>query len=79
MLPNGNLVIEAHRRIDMNNQHEEVIMRGIARPGDVTSVNSIPSSSLSALEIELKGKGMFPTACPPNALTRAILRWLFGF
>jgi len=78
-LPNGNLVIEAHRQIDMNNQHEEVIVRGIARPGDITPSNSVASSSLSALQIELKGKGIISDSVrPPNALTRAIL-WLFGF
>jgi len=79
VLPNGNLVIEAHRQIDMNNQHEEVIVRGIARPGDITPSNSVASSSLSALEIELKGKGIISDSVrPPNVLTRAIL-WLFGF
>lgn len=79
VLPNGNLVIEAHRQIDMNNQHEEVIVRGIARPGDITPSNSVASSSMSALEIELKGKGIISDSVrPPNALTRAIL-WLFGF
>src|SRR6185437_4479407 len=79
VLPNGNLVIEAHRQIDMNNQHEEVIVRGIARPGDITPSNSVSSSSLSALEIELKGKGIISDSVrPPNVLTRAIL-WLFGF
>lgn len=79
VLPNGNLVIEAHRQIDMNNEHEEVIVRGVARPGDITSMNSIASSSLSALQIELKGKGIVTDSVrPPNPLTRAIL-WLFGF
>lgn len=79
VLRNGNLVIEAHRQIDMNDQHEEVIVRGIARPGDITPSNSVASSSLSSLEIELKGKGIISDSVrPPNALTRAIL-WLFGF
>lgn len=79
LLPNGNLVIEAHRQIDMNNQHEEVIVRGIARPGDITPTNSVASTSLSSLEISLKGKGIISDSVrPPNALTRAIL-WLFGF
>ena len=67
VLPNGNLVIEAHRQIDMNNQHEEVIVRGIARPGDITSTNMVSSSSLSDLEIELKGKGIISDSVrPPN-------------
>lgn len=79
VLPNGNLVIEAHRQIDMNNQHEEVIVRGIARPFDITAANTIPSTALSSLEIELKGKGIISDSVrPPNPLTRAVL-WLFGF
>jgi flagellar L-ring protein FlgH len=79
VLPNGNMVIEAHRQIDMNSQHEEVIVRGIARPGDITPANTVPSTSLSALEIELKGKGIISDSVrSPNPLTRAIL-WLFGF
>lgn len=79
VLPNGNLVIEAQRQIAMNNQHEEVILRGIARPGDISSANAVPSSSLSSLQIELKGKGIISDSVrPPNPLTRAIL-WLFGF
>lgn len=79
VLANGNLVIEAQRQIAMNNQHEEVVVRGIVRPGDISSGNTVPSSSLSALQVELKGKGIISDSVrPPNPLTRAIL-WLFGF
>ena len=79
VLPNGNLVVEAHRQIDMNNQHEEVIVRGVARPGDIAPTNTIASAALAELEIELKGKGIISDSVrPPNPVTRAIL-WLFGF
>lgn len=79
VLPNGNLVVEARRAIDMNNQHEEVIVRGVARPGDISPANIVPSAALSSLEIEMKGKGIISDSVrPPNPLTRAVL-WLFGF
>ncbi len=79
VLPNGNLVVEAHRQIDMNNQHEELIVRGVARPGDIAPTNVVASSSLAELEIELKGKGIISDSVrPPNPITRAVL-WLFGF
>ncbi|ADW70904.1 flagellar basal body L-ring protein FlgH [Granulicella tundricola] len=79
VLANGNMVIEAERQISMNNQHEDLVIRGIVRPGDISSNNTIPSSSLSNLEIEMKGKGIISDSVrPPNALTRAVL-WLFGF
>ncbi len=79
VLPNGNLVVEAERQIFMNNQHENLVIRGVARPGDISSANSIASSALSNLEIEMKGKGIISDSVrSPNPLTRAVL-WLFGF
>jgi flagellar L-ring protein precursor FlgH len=79
VLANGNMVIEAERQIAMNNQHEDLIIRGIVRPGDISSNNTVPSSALSNLEIEMKGKGIISDSVrPPNIITRAIL-WLFGF
>jgi flagellar L-ring protein precursor FlgH len=79
VLANGNMVIEAERKIAMNNQHEDLIIRGIVRPGDISSANTVPSAALSNLEIEMKGKGIISDSVrSPNPITRAIL-WLFGF
>ena len=79
VLPNGSLVIQAERQIFMNNQHENVIVRGMIRPGDIGPSNTVPSSALSNLEIEMKGKGIIADGVrPPNAITRAVL-WLLNF
>jgi len=79
VLANGNMVVEAERKIAMNNQHEDLIIRGVVRPGDISSANTIPSAALGNLEIEMKGKGIISDSVrPPNMLTRAVL-WLFGF
>jgi flagellar L-ring protein precursor FlgH len=79
VLPNGNLVVEAGRKIFMNNQHEDVIVRGMIRPGDIGPNNTVLSTALSNLEIEMKGKGIISDGVRrPNPITRAIL-WLFNF
>jgi flagellar L-ring protein precursor FlgH len=79
VLPNGNLVVEAGRKIFMNNQHENVIVRGMIRPGDIGPNNTVASSALSNLEIEMKGKGIISDGTRPlNPITRAIL-WLLNF
>ena len=79
VLPSGNLVVEAQRKIFMNNQHEDVSIRGVVRPGDIGPGNSIASQSLSNLEIEMKGKGIISDSVRPlNPITKAIM-WLFGF
>jgi flagellar L-ring protein precursor FlgH len=79
VFPNGNLVVQAERQIFMNNQHENVIVRGMIRPGDIGPGNIVPSAALSNLEIEMKGKGIIADGVrPPNAITRAVL-WLLNF
>ncbi len=79
VLAGGNLVVEAHRQIFMNNQHEDLVVRGVARSGDIDPANQIASTSLSSLEVELKGKGIISDSVrPPNPVTRALL-WVFGF
>ncbi len=50
------LVVQAERQISMNNQHENIIFRGMVRPGDIGPGNTVPSAALSNLEIEMKGK-----------------------
>ena len=79
VLPNGILVVEAARQIFMNNQHENVIVRGMVRPGDIGPNNTVPSTALSNLEIEMKGKGIISDGVrPPNFITKAVL-WLLNF
>lgn len=79
VLPNGNLVVEAERQIFMNNQHENVTVRGMLRPGDIGPNNTVSSTSLSNLEIEMKGKGIISDGVRPlNPISRAIL-WLLNF
>ena len=79
VFPNGNMVVQAERQIFMNNQHENVIVRGMIRPGDIGPANTVPSSALSNLEIEMKGKGIIADGVrPPNPITRAVL-WLLNF
>jgi flagellar L-ring protein precursor FlgH len=79
VLPSGNLVVEAQRRIFMNNQHEDVTVRGVVRPGDIGPNDIVSSTQLSNLEIEMKGKGIIADSTRPlNPITKAIL-WLVGF
>lgn len=79
VLPSGVLVIEGERHVLINSQHEDVIVRGVLRPGDIAPNNSAPSTALSNLEIELKGKGVVSDAIHrPNAVIRG-LQWLFSF
>jgi flagellar L-ring protein FlgH len=77
VLPNGALVVQAARNMFVGNERQTIIVRGILRPDDISPVNVASSSSLTNLEVEIKGKGVVSDGTrPPNAVVRAILKVL---
>lgn len=77
VLPNGVLVVQAARDVTVGNDRQTVIIRGLVRPGDLAVDNSIASSAVGNLEVEIKGKGAVADATrQPNILIRTILRLL---
>jgi flagellar L-ring protein precursor FlgH len=77
VLPSGNLVIEAERSIVMNNERQNIVLRGVVRPGDVSFNNTVVSNTLGNLELEIKGKGVVSDGTrPPHPILRFILRIL---
>jgi flagellar L-ring protein precursor FlgH len=76
LLPSGSMVVEAERKILINSQHEDLVVRGVLRPGDVGPNNTAPATALSNLEIELKGKGVVSDSIGRvNPIVRGLL-WL---
>ena len=77
VLPNGMLVVQAARDIAIGNDRQTVTVRGIVRPGDISPDNSIPSSAISNLEAEIKGKGAVAEITrQPNIVIRWLLKIL---
>jgi flagellar L-ring protein FlgH len=75
MLPNGNMVIEAEHTVSFNQQAQTIILRGIIRPGDISSDDSVLSTAVSDLELELKGKGVVSDATrQPNLFVRLLIK-----
>ena len=74
VLPNGNLVVEGEKLVHVNSEHQEVIVRGIIRPADLTSGNQISSDRLADLEVRINGKGVVNDSVRrPNILYRVLL------
>ena len=77
VMPNGVLVVEASRDFTVGNDRQTVVLRGLVRPGDITANNSIVSSAITSLELEIKGKGAVADASArPNILVRTVLKLL---
>ncbi len=77
VLSSGNLVIEAERVINMSNEKQTIVLRGVVRRGDIGPNNSIASDNIGDLELEIKGKGVISDGVrPPNRIVRTILHLL---
>ncbi|HTP69348.1 MAG TPA: flagellar basal body L-ring protein FlgH [Dongiaceae bacterium] len=76
-LPNGVLVIQAARDITLGNDRQIVFVRGLVRPGDLLPDNSVASTSISDLQVEIKGKGAVADASrQPNPIVNLLLKLL---
>jgi flagellar L-ring protein precursor FlgH len=79
VLPSGMLVIEARRDVEVTNQKETMVLRGVIRREDLSPTNAVSSTAITHLEVSVKGNGVISEGTrPPNVVVRVLLR-IFGF
>jgi flagellar L-ring protein precursor FlgH len=72
--PNGTLVVEGTRDIAVNSEKQSITVRGLVRPVDLTTFNTIASTQVADLQIKVNGKGVVGDAIRrPNVLYRFLL------
>jgi flagellar L-ring protein precursor FlgH len=79
VLPNGQLVVQAVREIEVSNEKQTLVLRGVVRPEDVSPTNIVLSTQVALLEIHMKGAGVMSDGTrPPTKVMRFLLHF-FGF
>lgn len=79
VLPNGLLVIEARREVEVTQQRQTMVLRGIVRPQDISPNDVVLSTSVSHLEVTLDGKGVLTESTrQPGLIVRTLLHF-FNF
>jgi flagellar L-ring protein FlgH len=76
VLNNGNLLIKGSKKITINGEEQVMSIKGIVRPADIMSDNSVLSYNISDAEIMFQGSGLIDNAQKPGWLTR-FFHWLF--
>jgi len=62
VLPNGNLVLEGVRSVTFAKESQYMVLRGLARPHDVTADNTILSNQIANATLEFVGEGEVSSA-----------------
>lgn len=72
VLPNGDLVLEGIREIDINGDRQIVVLTGSVRSTDVTRSNVVLSSQIAQLRIRYFGRGLIRDNLRPGWLIRVL-------
>jgi flagellar L-ring protein FlgH len=74
VLRNGNLVVEGTKIVGINSENQTITVRGVIRPIDLDTTNTVPSARLAQMEIQVNGKGVVEDSVHrPNILYRLLL------
>jgi len=79
VLPNGYLVVEGAKDVQVNSERQTVIVRGMVRPADLSPGNVVRSDRLAQLEVRINGKGIVNDAVRRPFLLYRILLGLLPF
>jgi flagellar L-ring protein FlgH len=74
VLPNGALLVEATKDVQINSESQTITVRGVVRPADIDTTNSVQSNRLGDIEVHVNGKGVVNDSIRrPNFLYRLLL------
>jgi flagellar L-ring protein precursor FlgH len=74
VMPNGALIVEASKDVQINSERQTITVRGVVRPADIGASNIVRSDRLGQLEVRVNGKGVVGDAIKrPFILYRLLL------
>ena len=78
-LPNGYLLLEGTKVVQVNGEKQTVTVRGVIRSADLAADNSIQSNRLAQMEVNIDGKGVVNDAIHRPFFLYRILLGLLPF
>ena len=72
VLPNGNLVLEGVREIEINGDRQIVVLTGVVRTADIGPGNVVTSTAIGQMRIRYFGRGLIKDNLQPGWLVRVL-------
>jgi flagellar L-ring protein FlgH len=72
VLPNGDLVLEGVREVEINGDRQIIVLTGVVRTADVGPGNVVPSTALGQMRIRYFGRGLIKDNLNPGWLIRVL-------
>ena len=70
VMPNGDLVVEGVREVDINGDKQMIVLNGIVRPADIGPGNVVRSTEVGQMRIRYFGNGLMKDNLSPGWLVR---------
>ena len=70
VLPNGDLVLEGVREIEINGDRQIIVLTGVVRPADINPGNVVPSTAVGQMRIRYFGRGLIKDNLSPGWLVK---------
>jgi flagellar L-ring protein precursor FlgH len=77
--PNGTLIVEGSKDINVNSERQNIKIRGMVRPEDLTTANTVLSTQVANLQVQISGKGVVNDAIKRPAWLYRVLLGLLPF
>jgi flagellar L-ring protein precursor FlgH len=74
VLPNGDLLLEGIREVEINNDRQVIVLSGVVRQTDIGPRNIVASSAIGQLRIRYFGRGLMKDNLKPGWLIRVLNR-----
>ena len=75
VLVNGNLVVEGTKNVNINSENQMITVRGVIRPIDLDTTNSVQSARLAQMEIQVERQGNRERRDAPAEYPLSVAAW----
>ena len=72
VLPNGDLLIQGIREIEINGDRQMLVLTGVVRTADINTGNVVPSTAIGQMQIRYFGRGLMKDNLSPGWLIKAL-------